>query len=89
MDGALSRRTTRAGAALPPTSRSGKHATLKPVAGSSPRFASRSICEYARSAWCAAQKIPDSPFSFASSACIHNGLSQPHASMPITRTPRS
>ena len=37
--------TTRAGAALAPTIRSGKHATWKPVAGSSPRLTRRSICE--------------------------------------------
>ena len=37
--------TTRAGAALPPTIRSGKQATVKPVGGSAPRLASRSICE--------------------------------------------
>ena len=37
--------TTRAGAALPPTSRSGKQATVKPLGGSWSRFASRSICE--------------------------------------------
>src|SRR4051794_16804524 len=35
--------TTRAGAALPPTTRSGKQETVKPSAGSSPRFTRRSI----------------------------------------------
>lgn len=35
--------TTRAGAAEPPTIRRGKHDTVNPVAGSSPRFISRSI----------------------------------------------
>ena len=37
--------TTRAGAALPPTRRSGKHETVKPCGGSAPRFTSRSIWE--------------------------------------------
>ena len=37
--------TTRAGAALAPTIRSGKQATLKPVGGSWSRPTSRSICE--------------------------------------------
>src|SRR5215207_3817839 len=41
--------TTRAGAALAPSILSGKHATWKPVAGSSPRFTRRSIWEYGRS----------------------------------------
>lgn len=37
--------TTRAGAALAPTIRSGKHATVNPVGGSAERLNRRSICE--------------------------------------------
>jgi hypothetical protein len=37
--------TTRAGAALAPTIRSGKQLTRNPVLGSAPRLARRSICE--------------------------------------------
>jgi hypothetical protein len=37
--------TTRAGAALPPTIRSGKQLTTKPLLGRAPRLNSRSICE--------------------------------------------
>jgi cytidylate kinase len=39
--------TTRAGPALPPSTRSGKQLTVKPVGGSASRPTSRSICEYA------------------------------------------
>src|SRR5215211_7522359 len=81
--------TTRAGAALPPMSRSGKHATSNPWRGSLSRLTSRSIWEYGRSHWWAAQNTPGSPLSLARSAWMCSGSSQPHASMPITRTPRS
>ena len=37
--------TTRAGAALAPTIRSGKQATVNPLAGNAARLNSRSICE--------------------------------------------
>ena len=37
--------TTRAGPALPPTTFSGKHETVKPLDGSAPRLHRRSICE--------------------------------------------
>jgi len=52
--------TTRVGAALAPTIFSGKHATVKPVGGNAARLHRRSICEYGRSAWWAAQKMPGS-----------------------------
>ena len=57
--------TTRAGAALAPTIGSGKQATWKPVDGSAPRLARRSIWQYGRSAWWAAQKTPRSSRAFA------------------------
>ena len=49
----------------------------------------RSIWEYGRSAWWASQKIPGSSASSALWACMWSGASQPQASTPITRTPRS
>ena len=42
--------TARAGAAEPPTSRSGKTETVKPVGGSSRSAQRRSIWQYSRSA---------------------------------------
>jgi hypothetical protein len=79
--------TTRAGAALPPTSRSGKQLTTKPVLGSAPRL-NRPLD--LRVGQVGLVGGPEDARLAALERLLRLEVqrpSQPHASMPMTRTP--
>ena len=81
--------TTRAGAALPPTSRSGKHETVKPVRGQLAEVHEPLDLRVREPALVRLPEDARPALGVGALGLEVERASQPQASMPITRTPRS